>query len=117
LVTPAELQGEYERRKDLGLPADPPTIREEAAIARLIRSDAERGTVARFLDAIRAAIKRVFGFEVRSGREQLKEAALEFLRNRDSWQGARGVFSECRGIGSGGNGGKRGVGETRMRLG
>jgi hypothetical protein len=93
-VNDGELAAEFQKRKAQGLPTDPATIREEAAIARLVKADASRGAIARVLDAARGAFKRIFGFDLPgSSRQQLRDAALEFLRNRKGWQGAKGEFS------------------------
>ena len=94
LVTPEEMAAESKERKAQGLPADDDTIREEAAIARLIKADASRGFVIRLMDAVRSAFKRVFGFNLPgTSRQQLKDAAMEFLRGKDGWTGARGQFA------------------------
>ena len=91
LVTPEEMAEESNRRKAQGLPADPATIREEAAVARMVKADASRGVFARVLDVARNVFNRIFGFDLPgSDRQQLKNAAINFLRNRDQWDGAKG---------------------------
>ena len=93
LVTPDEMRAEWLRREAQGLPTDAETIREEATIARLIKADANRGIFARLYDVVRNVITRTFGVDLpATARQQLKAAAMEFLRNRDGWQGARGEF-------------------------
>jgi hypothetical protein len=94
LVTPDEMRTEFQKRQAQGLPTDPATIREEAAIARLIKADANRGVFSRLYDVVRNVIKRTLGVDLpASARGKLKDAAMEFLRNRDNWQGARGDVS------------------------
>jgi hypothetical protein len=94
LVTPAEMRAEFLKRKAQGLPHDPETIREEAAIARLIKADANKGVFARLYEVVRNVIKRTFGIDLPAGaHSELKSAAMEFLRNREGWQGARGEFA------------------------
>ena len=108
LVTNEEMRAEYLKRKAQGLPTDPDTIREEAAIDRLVKADSSRGVFARVFDAVRAAFKRIFGFDLPgSDRQQLKDAALSFLRNRDQWEGAKGETQPAfaQGLDSVGNGG------------
>ena len=91
LVTPEEMRAEYLKRQAQGLPTDPATIREEAAIARLIKADANKGIFARVYQAIRTAIKRTFGIDLPAGgHEQLKEAATAFLRRDEGQEGAKG---------------------------
>lgn len=92
-VTPDEMTAEFQERRAQGLPTDPVTIREEAAITQLVNADANRGIAARLLDTARSAFKRVFGFDLPgSSRQQLRDAALGFLRSRNVWQGADGEF-------------------------
>ena len=81
-LTAEELSAELERRQAQGLRTDPATVREEAAIARVMNSDGDR--VARnFHNAIRTALKERFDFNLpASARAQLKNAAIQFLRNR-----------------------------------
>ena len=96
LVTPDEMRAERLRREAQGLPTDTATIREEAAIARLLDGDANKGVFARLYDVIRNSIKRIFGIDLpATGRQALKDAAMEFLRNRDDWQGAKGDAQEA----------------------
>ena len=91
LVTPEDMRAEFLKRQAQGLPVDPATIREEAAIARLIKADANRGVFSRLYDVVRNVIKRTLGVDLpASARGKLKDAAMEFLRNRDNWQGAKG---------------------------
>jgi len=94
LVTPEDMRAEFLKRQAQGLPADQATIREEAAIARLVKADANTGVFSRLYDVVRSAIKRTLGINLpASARGKLKDAAMEFLRNRDNWQGARGDAS------------------------
>jgi len=81
LVTPEEMAAERKTRLAQGLPVDAATIREEAAIARLVKGDANRGVFAQVFDAARAAFKRLFGFDLPgTNRQMLKDAALKFLQ-------------------------------------
>ncbi|HEY4416960.1 MAG TPA: hypothetical protein VGO57_14820, partial [Verrucomicrobiae bacterium] len=90
LVTPEEMYAERQKRLAQGLPADAVTIREEAAVARVIKANANRGVFARLYDTIRDIFKRKFGIALpATARQQLKDAALEFLRNRNNRRGAK----------------------------
>jgi hypothetical protein len=82
-VSPDEMTAELNRRQTQGLRTDPATIREEAAIARVMNSDGRTGFVGGFHNVISTALNQRFGFNVPAmARPQLKEAAVQFLRNR-----------------------------------
>jgi hypothetical protein len=90
-VTAAEMRAEYLKRKAQGLPTDAATIREEAAISKLLKLDADKGIAAKVYDVIRAAIKRVFGIDLpANNRQALKDAATAFLRREEKGQGTKG---------------------------
>lgn len=81
-LTAAELAAERGRREKAGLPADEETIREEAAIRKLLEQP-ESSWAKRVWTAIVNAFKRVFGIEIKpTDREVLLGAAKEFLRGR-----------------------------------
>lgn len=80
-VSPEDIEAERARRSEAGLPTDNETLAEEAAVARILRTP-ESTVAQRVWKAITDAIKRVFGIEVKpENREQLLNAAREFLTN------------------------------------
>ena len=82
-----------QERARLGLPSDPETIREEAAIAKLLKRQANRNLVTKLLDAVRASIKKNFGINIPgTNRQMLIDAATDFLKSRrESLPGKRFV--------------------------
>ena len=86
-VSPEDIAREREKRKDLDVSEE--TLREEAAIARLLENrPGDRKLIQRIIDAIRAAFRRVFGIEVPAeSRDIILAAAVEFLRSGQHREG------------------------------
>lgn len=84
-VTDADVAAEREARA--GLDTNEDVLREEAAIRRLIENrPADQGVIRRIYEAIRKALRRVFGMEVpntEEGRAMLERAAKDYLTRRN----------------------------------
>jgi hypothetical protein len=82
-VTEDDLKLESGRRKAQGLRTDSVIAREEAAVARVANSDGRSGDVGSLHHVIRTALKQRFGLNVSAtATRQLKDAAIQFLRDR-----------------------------------
>lgn len=84
-VTDADVAAEREARDGLDTSED--VLREEAAIRRLIENrPADQGFIRKIYEAIRTALRRVFGLEVpntEQGRAMLEQAAKDYLTRRN----------------------------------
>lgn len=84
-VTDADVAAEREARAGLDTSED--VLREEAAIRRLIENrPADQGFIRKIYEAIRTALRRVFGLEVpntEQGRAMLEQAAKDYLTRRN----------------------------------
>lgn len=86
-LTPKEFTAEFNRRKAQGLSTNGATIRENAAIARVINSDGHDRVVRNFHTAIRVGFeKRVSVKLTATAHPQLQQATVQFLRNRSGLQ-------------------------------
>jgi hypothetical protein len=78
----------YNLRKDRGQAPDSAAVREEAAMARIANSNGDDRVVRNFHNAIRKALQQRFGIQVPvTAHPQLKEGAIQFLRDRDGLGG------------------------------
>jgi len=84
-VTDADVAAEREARDGLDTSED--VLREEAAIRRLIENrPADQSFIRKIYEAIRTALRRVFGLEVpntEQGRAMLEQAAKDYLTRRN----------------------------------